>query len=136
MILKFKEFIGLTTGRHNDYATAAYLPSDWTGSETFPNHIPHLSRTDLVHREVPNNEIRGRIRRIDTTKDPCRVDIDLPDGKSQTVLIHYPMLRTMVMGYKTPENAVGKEIRLTTQGFSKYGHPEIRWATITDPKDR
>jgi hypothetical protein len=134
MELKFKEYFGLTTGKHNDYATAAYLPSDFTGSETFPNHIPHLSRTDLVMPNLPSQEIRGIIRKVNTSKDPCRLEIELPNGRTQIIQVDYDMLKRMVGGFTSPEHAQGKEITLDTQGYTKHGLPQIRWATITDLK--
>jgi len=131
-MFKFKEYLQLeelTVGRHNDGATGAYLPSEFTGSETFGKSPGHLSSTDLVIQDLPKEEIKGRILKIDIKRDPCIIYIETNKGVA-VQKITYDSLKSFVTGYTSPEEAKGKTISLTCQGYSK-GIPQVRWGTIS-----
>jgi len=81
-MLKFKEFINLieqnTVGKHNDFAAATYLPSDFTGSEAAPHfdgRPPFLSSLDVI---LPSVKKTAEIRILERNKNP--IFIMLSDG--------------------------------------------------------
>jgi hypothetical protein len=80
-MLNFKEFFyneQNTVGYHNDVATAANLPSDWSGSEA-PQKLDgrpgFLSSLDVI---LPSVTVTSEIRNIDRNKNP--ISILLADG--------------------------------------------------------
>lgn len=64
-----------TVGAHNDTATAAFLPSTWTGSEDLGKFGYGLPSTDLA---MPSVEKTSTIRSIEKNKNP--ITIMLMDG--------------------------------------------------------
>jgi len=134
-MLKFKEYLQLeelTVGRHNDGATGVYLPSEFTGSETWQKphgQQAHLTSQDLVIQGLPKEEIKGRIIEIDTKRDPCIIKIETNRGVAIQKITH-DHLKSFIVGYTTPEEAKNKTIALTCQGYSK-GIPQVRWGTIS-----
>lgn len=77
--LNFKEFLEQNTvGYHNDYATAARLPSDWSGTEAPPKmdgRPGFLASLDVV---LPSVTVTSEIRSIEKNKNP--ISILLADG--------------------------------------------------------
>jgi hypothetical protein len=77
--MNFKQYVKLieqnTVGKHNDFATSAFLPSDWTGSEMSDINIPFLSSLDI---QVPTTIRRSIISNIIKNKNP--IVIELEDG--------------------------------------------------------
>lgn len=64
-----------TVGKHNDYATTAFLPSTWTGSEDlgpFSYGVPSL---DIA---IPQVVKKSKIRSIEMNKNP--IVVMLADG--------------------------------------------------------
>lgn len=64
-----------TVGTHNDYATAAFLPSTWTGSEdlgSYPNGAPGVDLT------IPNVVKKSKIRSVEMSRNP--IVVMLMDG--------------------------------------------------------
>ena len=69
--MNFREFIEQNTvGYHNDYATSAFLPSVYTGTESPDIHIPHLTSTDLT---IPNVTKTSFITHIELNKNPIKI---------------------------------------------------------------
>ncbi len=72
-MLNFKEFFYAeqnTVGRHNDMATAARLPSDWSGTEAppkFDGRPGFLASLDVM---MPSVTVTSEIRNIEKNKDP------------------------------------------------------------------
>jgi hypothetical protein len=137
-MLRFKEYLlreENTLGYHNDGAssfnsrTGAYLPSEFTGSETFGKTPGHLSSTDLVIQDLPREMIKGKILKIDIKRDPCVIQIETNRGLA-IQKITYDQLKSFVVGYTSPEEARGKNISLICQGHSK-GVPQVRWGSIS-----
>lgn len=65
-----------TIGTHNDFATSAFLPSSWTGTESAPDaNLPFLSSTDLA---IPQISRSSTINNIILNKNP--IIIELKDG--------------------------------------------------------
>jgi hypothetical protein len=65
-----------TVGTHNDFATSAFLPSSWTGTESAPDaNLPFLSSTDL---KIPQISRSSTINNIILNKNP--ITIELKDG--------------------------------------------------------
>lgn len=64
-----------TVGTHNDAATAAFLPTTWTGSEDLGVRSNGMPGTDI---QVPSVTRRARIRSVEKNRDPIR--ITLMDG--------------------------------------------------------
>lgn len=78
--MNFKQYIKIleqnTVGKHNDFATSAFLPSNWTGTETIPDiNLPFLSSTDL---KIPQTTRSSTIANIILNKNP--IAIELKDG--------------------------------------------------------
>jgi len=77
--MNFKQYLNLTEentfGKHNDYATAAFLPSDWTGSEMPDINLPFLSSSDV---QIPFVTKTSIISNIIKNKNP--ILIELKDG--------------------------------------------------------
>jgi hypothetical protein len=59
-----------TVGTHNDFATASFLPSTWTGSDSFGTHSQGLTHTDL---QLPSVSRKSRIRSVEERRNPIRV---------------------------------------------------------------
>jgi hypothetical protein len=81
-MLNFKKFLyeQNTVGTHNDGPGAAYLSSEFTGSEApenakFDGRPPHLSSLDAI---LPSISKTGQIRMIERNKNP--IFILLSDG--------------------------------------------------------
>jgi hypothetical protein len=131
--LEFRKYLEMNTiGRHNDGATGAYLPSEFTGSETWQKphgQQTHLTSQDLVIQDLPKEEIKGKILDINIKKDPCIIKIETDRGLV-IQKIPYDYLKSFVVGYTTPEEAKNKTISLTCQGYSK-GVAQVRWGTIS-----
>jgi hypothetical protein len=64
-----------TVGTHNDYATAAFLPSTWTGSEDPGAYSYGVPGTEMV---IPNVVKKSKIRSVEMSKNP--ITIMLMDG--------------------------------------------------------
>ena len=78
--MNFKQYIKITeqntVGTHNDFATSAFLPSSWTGTESAPDaNLPFLSSTDL---KIPQISRSSTINNIILNKNP--ITIELKDG--------------------------------------------------------
>lgn len=61
-----------TVGTHNDYATASFLSSTWTGSEDLGRIGNALPSTDL---EIPHVARRSKIRFVEKNKNPIKVQL-------------------------------------------------------------
>lgn len=94
-----------TVGTHNDTATAALLPTTWTGSEYFAMRNNGLPGTDL---QIPNVVRKSTIRSVEKNRDPIR--ITLMDG---TVL--YLSLDEFRRVDSRTKMETGREIRVTFQ---------------------
>jgi hypothetical protein len=72
--MNFKKFLEQNTvGKHNDFATSAFLPSDWTGTETNPlKNLPFLSSTDL---QIPQTIVNSFIKNIVYNKNPIIIEL-------------------------------------------------------------
>ena len=64
-----------TTGTHNDYATASFLPSTWTGSEDLGVYSYGVPGIDVV---IPSVVKKSKIRSVEMNKNP--ITIGLMDG--------------------------------------------------------
>lgn len=77
--MNFKQYIKLseqnTVGTHNDYATSAFVPSVFSGTESPDINIPHLSSTDLIIPKIIKNSI---ISYVELNKNP--ICVLLKDG--------------------------------------------------------
>jgi len=78
--MNFKQYIKIieqnTVGTHNDFATSAFLPSSWTGTEAIPDiNLPFLSGTDL---KIPQTSRSSIITKVILNKNP--ITIELKDG--------------------------------------------------------
>lgn len=74
--MNFKQYLEQNTiGKHNDFATASFLPSTWTGSEDLGKYGYGLPSTDL---EVPNTTKCSIIKNIEKNKNP--ISVELSDG--------------------------------------------------------
>jgi len=94
-----------TVGTHNDTATAAFLPTTWTGSEDFAMRNNGLPGTDL---QIPNVVRKSTIRSVEKNRDPIR--ITLMDG---TVL--YLSLDEFRRVDSRTKMERGREVRVTFQ---------------------
>jgi hypothetical protein len=71
--MNFKNYLKIieqnTVGTHNDFATAAFATTDFTGSETFPTQTlgVNLPSIDLI---VPNTVRRSEITHLEINKNP------------------------------------------------------------------
>lgn len=72
--MNFRKFLEQNTvGKHNDFATSALLPSDWTGSEVNPmKNLPFLSSTDI---QIPQTTRTSFIKKIDYNKNPILIEL-------------------------------------------------------------
>jgi hypothetical protein len=75
--MKFREFFleQNTVGKHNDFATSAFLPSDFTGSEWPDIKLPFLSSIDL---KIPQTTTKSEIKEIKFNQNP--IEITLKNG--------------------------------------------------------
>lgn len=79
--MKFKDYLNIieqnTIGFHNDFATSAFLPSDFSGSETFPTQTlgTNLPSIDMI---IPNTTRKSEIIHIEKNKNP--IFVLLKDG--------------------------------------------------------
>ena len=64
-----------TVGKHNDYATAAFLPSTWTGSEDMGSYPDGAPGVDLM---IPNVVKKSKIRSVEMNRNP--IVVMLMDG--------------------------------------------------------
>jgi hypothetical protein len=64
-----------TVGTHNDYATGAYLPSTWIGSENQGRLSQSITNNVFV---IPNTTKRTKIRSVEVNKNP--IVVSLMDG--------------------------------------------------------
>ena len=62
-------------GTHNDYATAAFLPSTWTGSEDMGSYPDGAPGVDLM---IPNVVKKSKIRSVEMNRNP--IVVMLMDG--------------------------------------------------------
>jgi hypothetical protein len=69
------QFSQNTVGTHNDYATAALLPSTWTGSENPGLYSYGLPGTDIA---IPNVVKKSKIKSIEINRNP--IVVMLADG--------------------------------------------------------
>lgn len=105
--MNFKQYVKIieqnTVGTHNDFATLAFLPSDWTGTEMPNINIPFLSGTDV---QVPTLCRTSIISNIVKNKNP--ILIELKDGtKLYLGLDEFNRIKN--------EPSVGKKISVTFQ---------------------
>lgn len=138
-MLKFKDYLKneeLTVGRHNDGningPAGAILPSVGTGSEQLPPHIPGLSSTDMIFRDLPTKTINGTILKIHkpTPSSPFVITIDTGNGVALQK-IDFEQMRRWITGFSTIKEAIGKKISLVTQGNDAKGNLHIRSGNIT-----
>lgn len=79
--MEFKNYLKFieqnTVGTHNDFATASFATSDFTGSETFPTQTlsVNLPSIDLI---IPNTVRRSEIIYMQQNKNP--IFVLLKDG--------------------------------------------------------
>lgn len=109
--MNFKQYIKIieqnTVGTHNDFATTAFLPSDWTGSESPDIDLPFLSSLDI---QIPQVTKCSVIKNIIKNKNP--IFIELKDGtKLYLSLDQYNRIN------KTPE--VGQTMTVVFQRNEK-----------------
>lgn len=90
--------------RFNNQIAGAYLPSDFTGSEQFASHPPHLPSTDLT---IPTVVAQGRIVVLHDKKNP--IYVKLSDGTEAH--FSYDEWRYRVQG----EPELGKVMTITFQ---------------------
>ena len=64
-----------TVWKHNDYATAAFLPSTWTGSEDMGSYPDGAPGVDLM---IPNVVKKSKIRSVEMNRNP--IVVMLMDG--------------------------------------------------------
>lgn len=64
-----------TVGTHNDYATAAFLPSTWTGSEDLGTYSYGVPGVDLT---IPNVVKKSKIRSVEMNRNP--ITLIMMDG--------------------------------------------------------
>lgn len=72
---KIKESIGNTIGKHNDYATSVFLPSNWTGDESMGSMNADPRSVDL---EIPTVSRKSKIMTIRKNQNP--IVIQMHDG--------------------------------------------------------
>lgn len=69
--MNFRQFIEQNTvGKHNDFATASYLPSAWTASD--------FSQSTNIDISIPTTTKKSQIRSIEKNKNP--IVVSLMDG--------------------------------------------------------
>jgi hypothetical protein len=79
--MNFKNYLNIieqnTVGFHNDFATASFLPTSFTGSETFPTQTlgTSLPSIDAI---IPNTVRRSEVMYIQKNKNP--IFVLLKDG--------------------------------------------------------
>lgn len=61
-----------TVGKHNDFATAKFLPSTWTGSEDLGVYSQGVPGVDL---EMPSVSRTSKVRSVEKRKNPIRVEL-------------------------------------------------------------
>jgi hypothetical protein len=103
-----------TTGVHNDFATAKFLPSTGTGSEDLGLHSYGVPGVDL---EIPSVVRKSKIRSVEKSKDPIKVS--LMDG---TVL--YMTLDEFNRVDARTKLVPGRDIRVTFQRREDDGSPD------------
>jgi len=103
-----------TTGTHNDFATAKFLPTTWTGSEDLGAYSYGVPGIDL---EIPGVVRKSKIRSVEKSKDPIKVS--LMDG---TVL--YMTLDEFNKVDSRTKLSPGREIRVTFQRREDDGSPD------------
>jgi hypothetical protein len=59
-----------TVGTHNDHATAAFLPSTWTGSEDLGTYSYGVPGVDLT---IPNVVKKSKIRSVEMNRNPIKL---------------------------------------------------------------
>jgi len=64
-----------TVGTHNDFATASFLPSTWTGSESLGAYPYGPPSADL---EIPHVSRKSKIRSVEERRNP--IVVRLMDG--------------------------------------------------------
>jgi hypothetical protein len=106
--MNFRQFIEQNTvGKHNDYATSAFLPSVYTGTESPDIHIPHLSSIDLA---IPTITKTSFIIKIESNKNPIK--ILLKDGTK--IFLDFDQYNRI-----TPRPEINKKIVVTFQRSSE-----------------
>lgn len=101
----YNQFSQNTVGTHNDYATAAFLPSTWTGSENLGPYSYGVPGTDVA---IPNVVKKSKIRSVEMNKNP--IVVMLMDGtKLYLTLDEFNRINS----FKKLE--VGNEISVTFQ---------------------
>jgi hypothetical protein len=94
-----------TVGKHNDHATAAFLPSAWSGSEDLGSHSSGPPGIDLV---IPNVVKKSKVRSIEMNKNP--IVVMLMDGtKLYLTLDEFNRINSI------KKMEVGNEISVTFQ---------------------
>ena len=71
-----------TVGKHNDFATASFLPAAWTGGEDFEKYSFELPGTNL---EVPHVSRKSKIRSVDEKRNP--IVVRLMDGTAMYLTV-------------------------------------------------
>jgi len=92
-------------GTHNDFATAKFLPSTWTGSEDLGPYSYGVPGVDL---EIPTVKRSSTIRSVESNRNPIRVS--LMDGT--TLYLTVDEFRRVNSRTKLES---GKEITVTFQ---------------------
>jgi len=101
----FASFSQNTVGTHNDYATAKFLPTTWTGSEDLGTYSYGLPGVDL---EIPGTVRKSKIRSVEKNRSPIRVS--LMDGTT----LHMTLDEFKRIDSRTKLEP-GREIRVTFQ---------------------
>lgn len=107
------QFSQNTVGTHNDAATAAFLPSTWTGSEDLGSMSFGLPGTDLA---IPHVTRKSRVRFVEKNRNPIKVQ--LMDG---TALYFTPDEFRRVQSRTSMEP--DREITVTFQRRDEDGSP-------------
>jgi hypothetical protein len=135
MLLKFKTWLEQNTvGTHNDYATGAYVSTDWSGSRGQVNPFQqgqqaHLSKTDVMVPGVPTRVIRGRIEIAELKTNPCF--IQLSDGTK--LYIPYDAISKRVQGEVKRGNMMEVTFR-RHQSDGSINPSDIAWAIAYEKK--
>lgn len=94
-----------TAGKHNDHATAAFLPSTWTGSENLGPYSYGVPGIDIV---IPNIVKKSKVQSIEMNRNP--IIVMLMDGtKLYLTLDEFNRINSI------KKMEVGKEISVTFQ---------------------
>jgi hypothetical protein len=137
-MLSFKEFLAkeeMLPGAHNDGNRKGNMPaivgSDFSGSESFPSHLPKFDGPELLYPGIPKDTVKGKILKITTSRERCQVDVDMGEGRMRRLELGSDALRNWIKGqWKSTDDLVGRSITLHMQGHDTKGNPAIRYAEL------